>query len=248
MPPKDLWIGGPTKEFYLYWGKKDVNKMLEVVKESNFSFREASRILDLGCREGRMIRHLKPLSEACEIWGVDISGEHIFWCKRNLNPPFHFATTTTVSHLPFEDSYFDFIYTGSVFTHIDDLSESWLLEIRRVLSPNGRAYITIHDKHTIKLLDAYYKEYNLKPETPESSASRELLSTRQFSLALHANDVYRKNKDSNFLMLVLGRDVDSQVFYDKDYFCNMLTPMFDVLSVTEGAYSEYQTAVVCKKR
>jgi hypothetical protein len=22
MPPGELWVGGPTKEFYLYWGKK----------------------------------------------------------------------------------------------------------------------------------------------------------------------------------------------------------------------------------
>lgn len=248
MPPKDLWIGGPTKEFYLYWGKKDVNKMLEIVKASNFSFQKGSRILDLGCREGRMIRHFKALSETCEIWGVDISAEHIYWCKRNLDPPFHFATTTTVPHLPFEDSYFDFIYTGSVFTHIDDLAESWLLEIRRILSPNGRAYITIHDKHTIKLIDAYYEAYNSTHETPESSASRELLSTRLFSLFLHSNDVYKNNKDSNFLMLVLGRDADSQVFYDIDYFRNTLTPIFEILSVTEGAYSEYQTAILCKKK
>ncbi|NOR79747.1 MAG: methyltransferase domain-containing protein [Methyloprofundus sp.] len=245
MPPKELWIGGPTKEFYLYWGEKDVGKMIEILDASNFSLQTGYRILDFGCREGRMIRHLKHYSETCEIWGVDASAAHIYWCKRNLDPPFHFATTTTIPHLPFEDSYFDFIYAGSVFTHIDDLAESWLLEIRRVLSPKGRAYLTIHDKHTISLVDKCYEEYSSKPEANES---QELLSTRLFSSNLHAEDVYKKNKDSNFGMFVHGRDICSQVFYDIDYFRKTLAPMFDIVSITEEAYSEYQTAVLCKKK
>jgi len=90
-----------------------------------------------------MIRWLARFAAECQIWGVDISARHIVSCQENLNPPFNFATVTTQPHLPFEDRYFDLIYCASVFTHIDDLADAWLLELKRVTHPGGRAYITL---------------------------------------------------------------------------------------------------------
>jgi len=123
IPPRHLWLGyGKEKEVYLH-GKVQVGKMLEVINKSGFDLSGKKRILDFGCGAGRMIRWLKPFADTCEIWGTDISSDHIFWAKKYLRPPFNFATTTTIPHLPFEDKYFDFIYAGSVFTHIDDLTK-----------------------------------------------------------------------------------------------------------------------------
>jgi ubiquinone/menaquinone biosynthesis C-methylase UbiE len=48
--------------------------------------------------------------------------------------------------------YFDLIYCGSVFTHIDDLADAWLLELRRITRPGGRIYVTVHDKHRADLM------------------------------------------------------------------------------------------------
>lgn len=84
-----------------------------------------------------MIRWLTKEAKAGEVWGVDIAGSHILWCQQNLPAPFKFATTTSFPHLPFEDNYFDLIYAGSVFTHIADLAESWLLELRQSSSLAG---------------------------------------------------------------------------------------------------------------
>jgi ubiquinone/menaquinone biosynthesis C-methylase UbiE len=44
---------------------------------------------------------------------------------------------TILPHLPFEDRSFDVVYAGSVFTHIDDLAQTWFLELRRVLHAGG---------------------------------------------------------------------------------------------------------------
>ena len=130
-------------------------------------------------------------------------------------------------HLPFEDRYFDLIYCGSVFTHIDDLTDAWLLELRRVLSPQGRLYLTIHDRHTMALFDGPLKDsYGAK--------------------YFKSQDFYNTMKDSS-AMLVLGRDTLSQVFYDGDYFCRYLSQIYDILSVTEEAYS-YQTAIVVSRK
>jgi SAM-dependent methyltransferase len=246
IPPRPFWIGygndfgDKGAEWYISKGKRDVNRMLEIAGSSNFSFAPGSRILEMGCAAGRMIRHLKGFADSCEIWGVDINAWLINWCKGNLSPPFHFATTTTIPHLPFADSYFDFIYTGSVFTHIDDLAEAWLLELRRLLSEKGRLYITIHDRHTIALLDAglFYDKtgYFTNKENKEVE-----LTTK-----LNSNPTYQKEKE-NFGMLVIGRDSISQVFYDIDYFRKVAAScMYDILSVTEEAYG-HQTGVLLTK-
>lgn len=228
IPPRKLWLGyGATKEEYLSWGEKHVSKMLELTRTSKFSFAKGDRILDFGCGAGRMIRHLKNLSESCEIWGTDIDAESIYWCKQFLSPPFNFATTTTAPHLPFEDRYFNYIYCGSVFTHIDDLAEAWLLELRRILSFDGRLYLTIHDNHTIKLFDDPSKNYSL-------------------IRTMKAHDLYVKSKNT-FGMLTIGRGADSQIFYDIDYFCKTLSSMYQIFSVTEEAYG-YQTAILVKTK
>src|SRR5664279_1262514 len=191
VPPRPLWLGYGNafgekgSEWYIAKGKRDVDRMLEIAETADFSLAPGSRILEMGCAAGRMIRHLKPLAESCEIWGVDVSAPLVNWCKANLHPPFNFATTTQLPHLPFEDSYFDFIYTGSVFTHIDDLADAWLLELRRILSPKGRLYATIHDRHTIKLLDEGY--YYDKSGYFTDKNNKEVTLTDQ----LNSDSVYR---------------------------------------------------------
>ncbi|MDB5561380.1 MAG: Methyltransferase type 11 [Hyphomicrobiales bacterium] len=245
VPPRPFWIGygndfgDKGKEWYITKGKRDVDRMLEIVTASGFSLTPGSRVLEMGCAAGRMIRHLNSFSESCEIWGVDVDATLINWCKHNISPPFQFATTTTIPHLPFADSYFDFIYTGSVFTHIDDLAESWLLELRRILSPEGRLYVTIHDRHTIKMLDDGYFYDKTGYFTDKNNKEVHLTTT------LNSDATYRSEKDT-FGMLVIGRDYGSQVFYDVEYFRKMVVPMYEILSITEEAYG-YQTAILLKK-
>lgn len=155
IPPKHLlqkWFWAlKDEEEWLLSGERIVQTMIAIIQKSGFSLSEGSRILEFGCAEGRLLRWLKNLTETCEIWGTDINAEDIAWCQNYLSPPFNFFTTTTLPHLPFEDRYFDFIYAGSVFTHIDDLAVPWLLELRRILKYQGLAYITIHDKHDLTI-------------------------------------------------------------------------------------------------
>jgi SAM-dependent methyltransferase len=138
-------------------GQDDVAQMLGILNEVEQRPVALGRVLDLGCASGRMLRFL-PREETSEHWGLDINAAHIEWCQQNLNPPMLFATNTTSPHLPFEDNLFDLLYCGSVFTHISELAEAWLLEVRRVLRPGGYAYITIHTRQTIDLLRTKYRD------------------------------------------------------------------------------------------
>lgn len=225
-PPEHLWLGyGRTIEEWLESGRRHVGKMRELLKETGYEIKDGDRVLELGCAGARMLRCLQDVADKCEIWGTDISGEHILWCKQNLSPPFNFCITTTTPHLPFPDNYFDLIYAGSVFTHIDDMADTWLFELRRILKPGGRAYLTIHDNHTIRLL----------------SEQRNL----DLSKTLFCRPDYFRNND--YGMFTIGRFMRSQVFFDTDYFTAPLKPFFDVLSVTPEAYG-FQTAVLLRKK
>lgn len=140
IPPQELWEGagyGRTTGEYLGIGQSHVSVMLDVLQAAGRSPRELARVMDFGCAAGRMLRFYPYVEGHSELWGVDVSAKHISWCQRFLSPPFLFTTTTTAPHLPFEDNYFDLVYSGSVFTHITDLADTWLLELRRIVRRGG---------------------------------------------------------------------------------------------------------------
>ena len=228
IPPTPLFLGcGTTKEEYLKSGRDDTGRMLSLLQDTGFALREGARVLDFGCGAGRMLRHLHSFAKSCELWGMDISSDCVFWCKQYLRPPFLFATNTTIPHLPFEDRYFSLIYSGSVFTHIDDLALAWLLELRRILSNAGRLYVTIHDNHTVELLDGPY-------------------SSHWLAQAMKQHNTYNKEKGGSAI-LVVGRGTHSQVFYDIDYFCGILNAVYQVLSITPEAHGFHTGVVLARK-
>jgi len=229
IPPKDLWLGYGNNESEYLCGKIQVDLMMHLLSKSGFSFKKKDRIYDFGCGAGRMIRWLKPISDICEIWGSDINANHISWSKEFLQPPFNFFTSTVVPHLPFEDNYFDLIYSCSVFTHIEDITEAWLLELRRILSPNGRLYITINDNNTISELE-----------------KNPIYETQWLKSVISENGVFINNKD-NFDLFVTGRGSDSKVFYNINYFKKMVGTMFEILSITNSAYG-FETGILMQKK
>jgi ubiquinone/menaquinone biosynthesis C-methylase UbiE len=224
-PPDRLLVGyGPTIQQWLDTGKEHVANMRRILADSGYTFEPGHRILELGCAAGRMMRWLNDVADQCEIWGTDIDASHIVWCKQHLSPPFHFFVATTNPHLPFADEYFDLIYAGSVFTHIDDLADTWLLELRRILKPDGRLYITIHDNNTIRMLAG---------------------GTRNLSKTLYSRKELFERDD--YSMFTIGRFMRSQVFYDTQTLVRMLEPTFKTMSVTNNAYG-FQTAMLLQKR
>jgi ubiquinone/menaquinone biosynthesis C-methylase UbiE len=231
LPPKELWEGyGAIPEHYLSSGRQGVRIMRDILAASGFRFETGSRVLDFGCASGRMMRWFKDLSEQCELWGADIGAPNISWCQRYLSPPFRFVTTTTFPHLPFEDRYFDLIYAGSVFTHIADLADTWLLELKRILRVGGKLYITIHDQHSIDVL---------LNKHPDNWLTRSIVSF---------------DKDHPFMKdfavaVMWSTPKAAQVFYDREYLRRSLERHFRVLSIHPDSYGVplFQTAVLLEK-
>jgi ubiquinone/menaquinone biosynthesis C-methylase UbiE len=110
------------------------------------------RILDFGVGCGRVIR---PLHELCldahltdgklHWFGSDIDAEAITWCKSVIESIGTFVVNSPMPPLPFDDQYFDFVYSTSIFTHLpEDMQFAWLSDLRRVMRIGSFAVLSTH--------------------------------------------------------------------------------------------------------
>jgi ubiquinone/menaquinone biosynthesis C-methylase UbiE len=115
------------------------------------------RILDFGVGCGRVIR---PLHELCldahladgklHWFASDLDAEAIAWCSSNLESIGTFVVNSHMPPLPFDDQYFHFVYSISIFTHLpEDMQLAWLSELRRIMRIGSYALLTTHSTDLI---------------------------------------------------------------------------------------------------
>lgn len=128
--------------------------------------RPEHRVLDIGSGIGNLpISLIGYLRGGYE--GIEIHPEAVAWCQQAItrrHPEFQFRRADLVSgaynpggrlpasayQFPFPDQHFDFIFLGSVFTHMmPDAVEQYLREISRLLAPGGvcvASYFLLNDE------------------------------------------------------------------------------------------------------
>jgi SAM-dependent methyltransferase len=226
VPPPALWVGyADNAEDYVACGREDMASVIALLERNGIELPKVA--LDLGCAAARMTRHF-PRTADSEIWGADLSAPHINWCQRNL-PELNFVTVSTAPHLPFPDGYFDFVFCASVFTHMTDLADAWLLEIRRVLKPRGHLYMTIHDKISIEEMQTIYAD-----GVPTAAAWLRLLEQKH---GISGDDCE---------MVYFDADPASQVFYDREYITRKWGRWMRLLAYEER-FHNYQAALLFEK-
>ncbi|ARO15487.1 hypothetical protein BVG79_02147 [Ketogulonicigenium robustum] len=213
---------------YLQGGASDVQHMRRALQDDGWATGSGA-MLDFGCGAGRMIRHLTPEAALAPVWGVDIHAEAIAWAQDALSPPFDFATTTTAPHLPFEDRTFTVAYAGSVFTHIGELADAWLLELRRLLAVGGWLYLSITDAETLD---------QIRVQAPQHPSHDHLA-------ALDAATGYT-GQDWQMLITRTGPWAQ-RVIYNRQHFLARISRWFDVRAVQPQGYG-WQTAILLRKR
>jgi len=105
------------------------------IAESLKKLGEGMMVLDLGCGEGRYLKHLATQFPKLKFIGVDPLVEAGMGQIRR----------GSAYQIPLEDGSVEFIYTWAVLQHVGDLSRA-LGEIRRVLKPGGTVIIADRDK------------------------------------------------------------------------------------------------------
>jgi SAM-dependent methyltransferase len=244
VPPRDYWAYYcTTAESYLASGEEDVAVMRRLLANSGAPAEEAGRILELGCAGGRMIRHLTDLPPAVQVWGCDIWASAILWCQDHLSPPFWFAVNTMAPHLPFEDRSFGLVYCGSLFTHIDDLAETWFLELRRILRPGGRLYFSVNDRHAQAIFDGR-GDPAAYPRYWERSGGKAAWDV--YVEAFERVPGYGRLRDGDAYMVTKGRSLDAQVMWDADVLCERLAYGWRCCSVTPEGYG-HQTVILLER-
>lgn len=96
-----------------------------------------SSILDIGCGDGVLLSLISKKTEA-QLTGVDLDIDSLKIAKTRLNATFIKSSATT---LPFKPSSFDLVIASEIIEHLKK-PEKMLIEIKKVLKPNGRVIIT----------------------------------------------------------------------------------------------------------
>lgn len=135
-----------------YW-LSGLDDFCKIIKETEQRTLRLGKILDFGGSTGRVSRHFLRHAKTSEIYACDAKRSSVEWCKRYFPPEYRVFLNSFIPTLPFSDNFFDLITSFSVFTHIDEFEDGWLLELSRILRPGGLAYVTIHDENTWECLD-----------------------------------------------------------------------------------------------
>ena len=234
IPPKSLRHyygvkdGKYYDDLYLQTGQADVRAMRKVLTEDDFD-PMGEKILEFGCSAGRLLRHLEAEAAENEVWGVDLHSAAVHWAQTYLSPPFHFMTNTTAPHLPFEDNYFGLIFAGSVWTHIGELDDAWLLEMRRILRPGGRLYITISDENTLAEVKRISPDHPSNQHVADLDAATGVLSKDWTSFVTRTTPWLQR------------------VVYHRQAFVDRINRWMEVKIARPNAYG-WQTGVLLEKR
>jgi len=146
IPPAKLRFrvnGTPSLEIFVKGGKNNKNDLENALSKVEKNFDSFEKILDFGCGCGRLLKWLDPKKNQ-KFYGTDIDNELISWCKKFLTAV-EFSTNARMPPLKFVSNTFDFVYSLSVFTHLDEKSQfEWLKELQRITKKNGLILVTLH--------------------------------------------------------------------------------------------------------
>jgi SAM-dependent methyltransferase len=226
VPPIELRMGYTfAEEVFLESGRVVANELRSLFNDHGVRLGGGARVLDWGCASGRVLRQFATEAADGEFWGADQDEACIFWCRSQMSPPFRFVTCTAYPHLPFPDHYFDALYAVSVFTHIEYLADTWLMELRRILKPGGVAIVTILDEDSAD----YFRQEN-RPEcldditliNPAGTSDAYILQGINWGLTLP--------------------------FYRRSHVQKHWGSLVDILEIRPRGIDQYQAAIVFTKK
>lgn len=150
QPPREnlTRIGALDYENYLQVGDGIRQQLHSAFIKFNVVPKRSDKILDFGCGIGRVTF---PMSESydAQFYACDVDHTAIEYVKNNTK-----KIKAIVSNyhppLPFEDNFFDLVYSNSVWTHFPKDAESiWLEEMARVTRSGAKLFLSIASYGTL---------------------------------------------------------------------------------------------------
>lgn len=121
---------------------------------------EQSKILELGCGNGLLWNKNKDSIK--DTWDISLSdfSEGMLECaKQNLNNKKIKYRVVDIQDIPYENESFDVIIARHMLYHVSDIDKA-LSEVKRVLKPNGRFYVSTNGKEHMQELKAIVENYD----------------------------------------------------------------------------------------
>lgn len=128
------WSEDTISGYTEFASRRKFEVIIDIIRKLN-----PENILDVGCGGGLFIEELQRYGY--KITGIDISYNLLSKIKENK-----ILLSAKVSGLPFKDKTFSCILCTEVLEHILDINKS-LLELKRVLKPDGYLIITVPNLH-----------------------------------------------------------------------------------------------------
>ncbi len=116
------------------------NCMIGMLKDLCFTLTKEMKILDFGCGNGDLVKAFMEL-------GYDAYGVDIIDCP-GLDEEHYHKLGFDPYRLPYEDSFFDLVYSSSVFEHAQNTEECFR-EIHRVLKTGGLSIHSLPSRYRI---------------------------------------------------------------------------------------------------
>ncbi|MEA5527821.1 class I SAM-dependent methyltransferase [Nodularia spumigena] len=152
-------------------------------------------VLDIGCGTGEFEQLLLTENPQQMMTGVDMSEAMLLVAKQKCRTYSHVSfQNASVLNLPFANNSFDVIVSASAFHYFDDPNAA-LIEIRRVLKPEGKVFILDWCKDylscqicdfILKFVDPAYKQCYTQKELHSllTSAQFDIERTTKFRFSL----------------------------------------------------------------
>jgi ubiquinone/menaquinone biosynthesis C-methylase UbiE len=127
-------IGASSKDEFEALGSAKLKLLVDLGLTSE------SCVLDVGCGTGALTRTLLDyLGPRGIYYGTDVAEEAITFCQRRYRRPNFIFLRNEPTRLPIEGVEFDFVYFGSVFTHVyPKETRALLVEASRLLHRQGQ--------------------------------------------------------------------------------------------------------------
>jgi ubiquinone/menaquinone biosynthesis C-methylase UbiE len=123
---------------------------------AQFTRHDGKRVLEIGVGAGT--DHLNWAKANTDLYGVDLTDTAIETTKRRLDVYGLKSNLqrTDAEKLPFQDNFFDVVYSWGVIHHSEDISKI-ISEISRVLKPGGKFLGMIYNRRALHTFNLWIK-------------------------------------------------------------------------------------------
>jgi len=234
-----------SREMLTVGGETDLRIFLSIGYECFKSIRRflptdinnTAKVLDFGVGCARTMRHFYREVKNFECYGCDVDKNAIDYLESSIQ----FIKASVTNNLPplhYKEHYFDFVYSISVFTHLDRSAFiRWINEISRILKKGGIFEISLHGSKAFEIIE----------NQPDR---RSLLGINKNEFELNKE----KYQTEGYIWIkqpVCSDDIDTSQFgisfISQACFKKIISPHFTLIDYFEGEIGGWQDLAILKK-